>query len=93
MNKRLVFSVYDSKAEAFLQPFFCDTRGVAIRMFTVAVSDGKHDFCRFSEDYTLFELGEFDCLSGEFVSHPTPQSVVLASVLLASLKRNGGIDA
>lgn len=52
-----VFSVYDSKAKAYLQPFFCSTVAVAMRSFGAAVNDERHDFHRFAGDYTLFEVG------------------------------------
>ncbi len=61
-----IFSVYDSKAEAYLQPIFCKTTAVAVRMFEAAAADAGHDFGKFSGDYTLFELGEWDEQVGEF---------------------------
>lgn len=67
-----VFAIYDSKAEAYLPPFFCSSKGVAIRMFSDAASDGTHNFCKHSSDYTLFELGSFDDNSALFLMHPAP---------------------
>lgn len=61
-----VFSIYDSKAEAYLQPFFSPTRGMAIRSFQNAANTAGHDFNRFAADFTLFELGEFEPNSGNF---------------------------
>lgn len=52
-----IFTVYDAKAEAYLQPFFARNEGVAQRMFHQASLDEEHDFCRHAEDYTLFEMG------------------------------------
>jgi len=73
-----IFSVRDSKAEAFLPPFFAQTAGVAIRQFESAVNDESHDMHRFAEDYTLFELGEFDESSGALLPLDTPHSLGLA---------------
>lgn len=56
----VVFSVFDSKAEAYLQPFFSHNRAVALRSFMSAVSDERHDFHRYAGDYTLFEIGCWD---------------------------------
>lgn len=67
--KQVVCSVYDSKAEAFMQPFFCVSRGVAVRMFMDAASDEGHEFAKHAADYTLFELGEFDQVTGRFEQH------------------------
>ena len=61
-----VFSVYDSKAEAFLPPFFCATRAVGVRIFSSAANDVEHQFSRFAGDFTLFEFGSFDEAVGKF---------------------------
>ena len=66
MAKRQVFSIYDSKAEAHLQPFFMDTVGMATRAVQDCLSDPEHQFNRHPEDYTLFHLGTFDDANGEF---------------------------
>lgn len=68
MSKLLLFTVYDSKAEGYLQPFFAMTEAVALRMFSTAVGDPDHDFHRHAEDYTLFCIGEFDQAEGVLVS-------------------------
>lgn len=59
-----VYSIYDSKAQAYLTPFFASTDGVAIRWFASAAHDEKHEFSRFAADYTLFRIGSFDQVSG-----------------------------
>jgi len=73
-----IFTVLDSKAEAFIQPFFSATTATAIRSFTIACNDQGHAFHRHSGDYTLFELGEFDQLSAIFDLHVTPINLGLA---------------
>jgi hypothetical protein len=62
-----VFSVYDEKSEAYLQPFFLDTVGQAVRAITDCVNDSNHAFSRHSSDYTLFLLGEFNDNNADFV--------------------------
>lgn len=62
--KLLGFTVYDSKAEAYLRPFFAGTRGQAMRSFSDAVNDPAHEFNKHAEDYTLFYLGGFNEASG-----------------------------
>lgn len=56
----IVLTVYDSKAEAFLTPMFAPTRAYAVRMFAEAANNPTHDFCKFSADFTLFEIGDWD---------------------------------
>lgn len=67
-----VYSVYDSKVGAYLPPIYFRSKGEAIRSFSTAAQDAKHDFGKYGEDYTLFELGEWDDNNGKFNSHLTP---------------------
>ena len=55
-----MFAIYDEKSEAYLQPFFLDTNGQAIRAIVDCLSDPNHNFARHTSDYTLFHIGEFD---------------------------------
>lgn len=64
-----VFTVFDSKAEAFLPPFFARARGAGIRMFSEACRTPDHGFFAHAGDYTLFELGVWDDSSGNFTLH------------------------
>lgn len=78
MSTLKIFAVHDSKAEAFMTPFFQLTTGLAIRSFQAAVNEEGHEFQKYASDYTLFEVGEFDSSSGEVTTLPTPQSLGLA---------------
>jgi hypothetical protein len=64
-----IYSVYDSKAEAYLPPFFLPTKAAALRAFGDAALDPKHQFAAHPEDYTLFELGTYDETTGVIVPH------------------------
>lgn len=55
-----IFCIYDSKAGAYLPPFFDKSTGLAVRKFEQASNDEKMDFNRFAADYTLFKIGEWD---------------------------------
>ena len=76
--KLKIFSVFDSKAEAFLPPFFAGTKGQAIRSFSDAVQDSGHAFSKHCSDYTLFELGLFDDSDANIIMLPTPVSLGIA---------------
>lgn len=68
-----IYSVYDKGVTAFLTPFFARARGEALRMFTDAVLDKNSPFIRHKADYCLYELGEFNELSGRLevtTEHP-----------------------
>lgn len=62
-----VFGVRDTKAMAFLQPFFSASTGAAMRAFDDAVNeDGKSMLAKHPEDYVLYELADYDDSTGEF---------------------------
>lgn len=76
-----VFSVFDKQVNAYLQPFFCRSMGEAIRSFTEAVNDPAKPFGKYSTDYSLMGMGEFDDNSGCFKSHD-PVRVIAASEVI-----------
>lgn len=55
-----IFTVFDSKAEAYLQPFFMQSKGKAIRAIQNTLEDPNTDLSKYPEDFTLFEIGEYD---------------------------------
>ncbi len=64
------FTIRDSAAEAFMRPFFSQSKGAAIRSFSDLVNgDDDHPVAQHPQDYTLFEIGSFDELKGEFTAH------------------------
>ncbi len=64
-----IFTVYDSKAEAHLPPFFSPATGLALRAFETAANTPDHDFNKYPGDYTLFELGFFDEIKCDWAFH------------------------
>ena len=76
--KMKIFAVYDEKASAFLQPFFMQTRGQATRAFGDECRKPESSFGAHAEDFTLFEIGEYDQASGALLGHVPPQMIVLA---------------
>lgn len=58
-----IFSIYDSKAEAYMQPFFAQ-EGVAKREFGNLVMDKGHAIGKHREDYTLFYMGSWNESTG-----------------------------
>lgn len=70
-----VFSVYDSKVEAYLPPLFMKSRGEFLRAFSEAVSDPKSNIGKYPGDYTAFEIGSWDDCKCFFDLYSTPQSL------------------
>jgi len=77
--KANMYTVYDSKTQAYLQPFQARTRGEAIRSFTEAVNDQKTMFYKYPSDYTLFELGEWDDEDGKITMLEAKTNIGLAT--------------
>lgn len=83
-----IFTVYDSAAGAYLEPFFAPSIEFAIRGFREAVNKEGHQFAKFPEDYTLFHVGMFDQKSGEIESgSPTSLGVAVTFVERIQLTR------
>lgn len=86
MSQLKICSIYDSKAEAWMNPLFFQATGQAIRSFGDAIADGKSDFARHPEDYTLFLLGSFDGQTGKLEVLQAPVALVTGVNLLVSEK-------
>ena len=73
-----VYSIYDSKAEAYNQPFYMQSTGAAIRAFEDNARDPSTSIHKHPEDYSLFELGTFDDATASFDTYLTPKSLGVA---------------
>lgn len=70
-----VYCIYDSKAEAYMSPWFVDKDGQALREFQDAVQNRETPFNKHPEDYTLFKIGSYDERTGKLSSLETPVSM------------------
>jgi hypothetical protein len=70
-----VFSIYDSKAAAYLPPFILPRIEMGQRVFSDAINSKDHQFGKHPEDYTLFHLGTFDDERAYFEALGTPNSL------------------
>jgi hypothetical protein len=62
-----IFSVWDAKTEAYMQPFFSPTLGSGIRAFMDASSDPQSIIAKHPGDFSLHHIGEFDDATGTLV--------------------------
>lgn len=77
------FSIYDSKADAYALPIFYTNRGVAIRALQAHKQKNPDDaYIKNSEDFTLFEIGEYDEHTGFLEVYPAKQSIGVLTQLL-----------
>lgn len=96
MNYR-IFAIFDSKAAAFLNPFFLPERAQARRAFGTAVLDPNTEFSKWPGDYTLFEIGAFDSATGVVEKCQVHENLGTGLVLLAEfgkadIERRKGAD-
>lgn len=73
-----VFTVFDSKTESYLPPFYQPALGAALRSFADVCNDPSHAFNKHPSDYTLFHLGSFDDSTARFDPLVTPVSLGIA---------------
>jgi len=78
-----IYSVRDSKAEVYLQPFLQKTHGEAERSFLRLAKDDKTNVGQFPEDFDLYHVGSFDDQTGVIENLATPQHVVKAAHLIS----------
>jgi hypothetical protein len=62
-----IFSIYDQKAGAYMLPFYKNESAIAQREFQFAANDFRSVISKCPEDFTLFELGEFDEKTGNLM--------------------------
>ena len=79
MQKLQIFAVMDTKAGAFMNPFYVRSLGEAIRSFSDESNKPESMFNKHSEDFNLFQLGEFDQTTGEIKIEPAPKSIGTAA--------------
>jgi len=88
--KLVVFSIYDSKSHIYEKPFYMNHRMEALRAFESTVNDPNTSINKWPEDFTLFELGTYENITGTFELLPTPLSL---GVAIQYLKAQPKIDA
>lgn len=79
-----IFGIFDEKAQAYGTPFFKPHVGQALRDFGDLARDTQSVICKHVEDYSLYHLGEFDPISGKFVSFNEPRFIARASEFSAA---------
>jgi hypothetical protein len=70
-----MYSVYDSKAQAYQRPFIMRNSGEALRAFGTWANDPKGMLCTHAEDFVLYEIAEFDENTGNVLPHKNHSSL------------------
>jgi hypothetical protein len=80
--KHCVVAIWDEKLQAFIRPWFAPRLGGAVRAFSDEVHRKDSEMNAHAEDYSLFELGEFDDETGQFSCFDIPRKVISAQGLM-----------
>jgi len=75
MSKKIICTVRDVKAEAYLPPLFVRSKGEAIRSFADEVNSKDTMLGKHPSDFVLFYLGEYDEQTAKFDLASSPQSL------------------
>lgn len=70
MPKSKLYSIHDSKAKEFGQPFCATTPGLAERTFMDIMRNPGLPYGRYPDDHDLFEVGEMDSDTGIVTTVP-----------------------
>ena len=70
-----IFSIHDSKAQAFFPPFYLHNQAMATRQFGDMVNDPESNISKHPADYTLFTLGTWDDQDSTFKVKVNKQSL------------------
>lgn len=73
-----IFAIYDNKAEAYMQPFYATTVGLALRIFADNVGNPETIMHKNPNDFVIFEIGSFDDQTGELVNYETNKNLGMA---------------
>lgn len=74
---KLIYTILDTKAAAYLPPFYMRSNGEALRAFSDEISNGDSQIAKHPEDFILFQIGTFDEQTGE-LSPVSPISLAKA---------------
>lgn len=70
-----IYTIFDSKAQAYLQPFFTHNNELAKRIIQSCVTKEGHPFNVNPGDYTLFGVGTWDDETATTINHATLENL------------------
>ena len=79
--------MYDMAAVAYTRPFFLQSDGQALRMFTDIATDAEHEVGKHPEDYSLIRIGIYDDQSGQLVDQSNETLATALEVVASSRER------
>ena len=87
MNIKM-YSIYDSKAEAFMEPYFATTPGLALRAFSNGANNKETTIGKYPNDFVLYEVGQFDDQTGDLDNYTENKNLGIAIEYIESELRS-----
>lgn len=80
--KKGVYSIFDNKACVFNSPFTAHTDAEAERTLSDGIKNMDSVLGHNPQDFALFRIGDFDCISGQLSGLPSPIHIAHGSQFL-----------
>lgn len=82
--KTKMFTLLDTKAEAFGVPFFMPQTAMAKRAVMDLSRDPQSMLSKHREDFVLYEIGEFDDSLGTVIPYSSPKNLGIAPLEISA---------
>ena len=90
MMEKPVVVLFDNVAQAYKDPFYPPTTGVALREFQDAVNDPNNgQLYKHPQDFDLYVIGSWDEQSGKMTVNEVPEKLANCSSLKTEVTNNG----
>lgn len=80
-----VFLLKDEKSNSYGFPIARETRGLFIRDIQEALTEGRATFAKHPQDFSVFEVGEYDPQTGNIHTYETKNCLGLVQDFRSSL--------
>lgn len=84
-----IYSLRDSKSGHFGKPIMAPHHAPLIREFSDSVNNPETMYSKFPGDFDLFEIGDFDHISGQITPTAQPLHLICLSTLKTQEAKNG----
>lgn len=79
-----IYTIFDTKTSAYMQPFFARTDGDAKRMIVETAKDTKTNLHQYPGDFTLFRIGTFNDQDGKVEAYKVYEN--LGNVIVLTME-------
>lgn len=88
INKAKMYLLKDEKSNSYGYPFTAKTRGLCIRDIQDELAGGQRIWAKHPQDFSLFEIGDYDELTGQIELYETKNCLGLLQDFRQSLGNN-----